>query len=74
VTNLYKLGKVFPFGFYRHYTIEKQWYVPSKLPGMAYLFEWKGGISHTCVNENAGQPSGFVEKIYGEKHDIQIIK
>ena len=35
---------------------EKQWYRPNRLPGIAYPFKLKGGVSRTYANENVGQP------------------
>ena len=60
--------------FYRHNTTEQQWYRPNRLPGIAYQFELKWGVSHTYANENVGQPWGFVERVYGGKRDRQTIK
>ena len=52
-------------------TTKKQWYRPNRRPGIEYPFELKGG---TCANENVGAASGFVERVYGGKHDRQTIK
>ena len=41
-----------PFEVFRHLTTEKQRCRPRTLPGIAYHFELKGGISLTYVNEN----------------------
>jgi len=31
-------------------------------------------VSHTYAIEKVGQPCGFVERVYGGKHDKQTIK
>ena len=41
-----------PFEVFRHLTTKKQWCRPRKLPGIAYRFKLKGGISLTNANEN----------------------
>ena len=45
----------FLFKFYRHLITEKHWYKPCRLPGIAYPFELKVGMSLTNVNENEEQ-------------------
>ena len=44
----------FPFELevFRHLTTEKQWCMLRTLPGIAYHFELKSGVSLTYVNEN----------------------
>ena len=41
-----------PFEVFRRLTTEKQRCRPRTLPGIAYRFELKGGVSLTYVNEN----------------------
>ena len=41
-----------PLGVFRHLATEKQWCRPRILPGIAYHFELKGGVSLTYANEN----------------------
>ena len=41
-----------PFEIFSSLTTEKQQYRPRTLPGIAYRFELKGGISLTYANEN----------------------
>ena len=41
-----------PFEVFRHLTTEKQWCRPHTLPGIAYRFKLKGGVSLTYPNEN----------------------
>ena len=45
----------FLFEVFRHLTTEKQWCRPRTLPGIAYRFELKGGVSLTYTNENEEQ-------------------
>ena len=40
---------------FRHLATEKQRCRPRTLPGIAYHFELKGGVSLTCANENEEQ-------------------
>jgi len=56
MVNLYRLRELLSLGFYRCNTTEKQWYRPNRLPGIAYLFELKGGMPCTYANKNVGQP------------------
>ena len=63
-----------PFEVFRRLTTEKQWCRPRTLPGIAYRFELKGGVSLTYANKNEEQLWGFVERICGEKCDSQTIK
>ena len=44
-----------PFEVFRRLTTEKQRCKPRTLPGIAYHFELKGGISLTYANENGDQ-------------------
>ena len=44
-----------PFEVFRSLTTEKQQCRPRTLPGIAYRFELKGGISRTYANENEEQ-------------------
>ena len=44
-----------PLGVFRRLTTEKQRYRPRTLPGIAYRFELKGGVSRTYANENEEQ-------------------
>ena len=44
-----------PFEVFRHLRTEKQWCKPRTLPGIAYHFELKGGVSLTYANENEEQ-------------------
>ena len=44
-----------PFEVFRHLTTEKQWCRPHTLPGIAYCFELKGGVSLTYINKNEAQ-------------------
>ena len=44
-----------PFEIFRHLATEKQWCRPCTLPGIAYHFELKGGVSLTYANENEEQ-------------------
>ena len=41
-----------PFEVFMHLTTEKQCCRPRTLPGIAYRFELKGGVSLTYTNEN----------------------
>ena len=43
------------FEVFRHLTTEKQQCRPCTLPGIAYHFELKGGVSLTYANENEEQ-------------------
>ena len=44
-----------PLEVFRHLGNEKQWCRPRTLPGIAYRFELKGGISLMHANENEEQ-------------------
>ena len=44
-----------PFEVFRCLTAEKQWCRSPTLPGIAYRFELKGGVSLTYANENEEQ-------------------
>ena len=44
-----------PLEGFRHLATEKQWCRPRTLPGIAYRFELKGGISLTYANKNEDQ-------------------
>ena len=44
-----------PFEVFRRLTTEKQWCGPHTLPGIAYRFELKGGVSLTYANKNEEQ-------------------
>ena len=44
-----------PFEVFRRLTTEKQWCRPRTLPGIAYRFELKGGVSLTYTNKNEEQ-------------------
>ena len=44
------------FEVFRRLTTEKHWRRPCTLPGIAYRFELKGGVSLMYVNENEEQP------------------
>jgi len=66
-----KIFTEFPFGFYRHYTTEKQWYRPNGLPRIAYLFKLKGvcpvlGKSRAALR--------LCRENYGEKYNGKTIK
>ena len=44
-----------PLGVFRCLATEKQWCMPRTLPGIAYRFELKGGVSLKYANENEEQ-------------------
>ena len=44
-----------PFKVFRCLTTEKQWCRPRTLPGIAYRFALKGGVSLMYTNENEEQ-------------------
>ena len=44
-----------PLEVFRRLATEKQWCRPRTLPGIAYRFELKGGVSLTYANENEEQ-------------------
>ena len=61
--------KCHPFGFYRHYTAEKQWYRSTMAVRNSLSI---GCVSHTYMNENVKQSEDFVKRIYKKRSDRQL--
>jgi len=46
--NFYRLSELPSLQIYRHYTMEKQQYTPSRLPEIVCLLKPKGGVTYLC--------------------------